>query len=286
MTNPLKKVFTPDEVLFLKTNHKNFTNKQLFEHINANRPDEKSRFKITTFRTAMYSLGLQKCKITRWEPEWVQFLTDNYQTMGDVELAEKLNKQFKIKLTKKHVNKKRRCLMGLNRTPEQIASIIALNKDKGTFNTVKKSWETRGIAEIGEVRINKVNGCHIERIRTENGFVNNARFQYEKHFGPVPKGYKVYHKDCDKRNNEPANLIIKPAMGLSSLEKKLYKINDVAYKKSIENKNTTFESNPIIGEMNTVKEGKIRVTLSPKLTVFVKPGTDIGKLREKYREAI
>lgn len=29
---------------------------------------------------------------------------------------------------------------------------------------------------------------------------------YEQHYGPIPKGYHVHHKDLNHRNNEPANL--------------------------------------------------------------------------------
>lgn len=276
--NPLKMLFTKDEKDFLKANYKNFTTERLMLHINANRD---KKFKSTRFRQAMYELGLTKVNMTRWKPEWVAYLIENYQTMGDTKLAKSLNKKFRLKLTKKNVNKKRRCLLGLNRTPEQVAAIIESNRNKGCMNTVKKSWETRGVAQIGETRIRKVYGRYTEFIKTKDGFVHNARFQYEKHFGPVPEGCKVYHKDCDRLNNAPENLIVKLAGKLTKAENRLHKINNDAYAKSLD-KDYSFKREPFKSEMNVVKEGKIRVEIKKGLTVFVNPGTDIQKLKNKY----
>lgn len=36
------------------------------------------------------------------------------------------------------------------------------------------------------------------------------RVIYERHFGPIPKGWVVHHKDEDKGNNDPANLEAMP----------------------------------------------------------------------------
>ena len=33
-----------------------------------------------------------------------------------------------------------------------------------------------------------------------------ARKAYRKHFGPIPKGFDVHHKDRDRKNNVPENL--------------------------------------------------------------------------------
>jgi hypothetical protein len=32
------------------------------------------------------------------------------------------------------------------------------------------------------------------------------RVIYEKHYGPIPKGYDIHHKDGDKSNTDPENL--------------------------------------------------------------------------------
>lgn len=74
-------------------------------------------------------------------PKWTQsqaiFLLTHYQIMGDVEIAELLNRRFpreSLPWTRKHVAKKR-ARMELYRTPEQLVAIRARNTRQGRYNT-------------------------------------------------------------------------------------------------------------------------------------------------------
>ena len=47
------------------------------------------------------------------------------------------------------------------------------------------------------------------RIRYKNDFLFTHRVVFWKFKGPIPKGYTIDHKDKDRSNNKPSNLVAK-----------------------------------------------------------------------------
>lgn len=46
---------------------------------------------------------------------------------------------------------------------------------------------------------------------TQSDYARLHRVVYEEHYGPIPKGWHVHHRDGDKSNNKPENLEALPA---------------------------------------------------------------------------
>lgn len=133
--------FTQAETDLIRRLFYDHTNRGLLAIINLNR-DQPVR--LTVLRTYCYSLGLRHTESPiKWTHEQFKYLVMNYQTMGDVELAENLNKMAKGRqhFTKKKVNKKRQ-LFVMKRTPEQVAKICQNNVKAGRHNTSPKRWQT------------------------------------------------------------------------------------------------------------------------------------------------
>jgi hypothetical protein len=132
--------------------------------------------------------GLIKQDQVSWEPEQVQFLLDNYQTMGNLAIAEQLGWPSGAKEGQKRVWKKMN-QMGLKRSPEQVLKIKKNNPQSYPDGTI---WyqECRNDVMI------KVNGkTMFYRIWVWEG----------KH-GPVPKGNCITHKNGDNRDCRIENL--------------------------------------------------------------------------------
>lgn len=273
------KAFSAEEVLFLTRYYNTLTHAELYGHINGNRADI-DKVSYTTFRYRIADLGLKRFEVVRWPQEWSDFVIDNYTTMGDVDLAEAMNKLFKParKFTKKHIDKRRRTFLKLFRTPEQVAAIRAKHVENGRYNTVAKAWETMGVAVDGDLRVWMHGGKPTEFVKQGGKFVLSTRFVYESNFGKIPAGNKVYHKDCNRLNNAICNLYIAPAKGLTVDIRMKYQYHDLNNINMLKEQHVCLEAEVIEIESNN----KISVKINDKLTLFVKPGTNVELLREKY----
>lgn len=106
---------------FIRKNYKTMTAAQMAEALGV---------KTQTLRMKMYSLGLYKQTNNYWTAEETQILLDNYQSMGDTEIAKLLNRPLK------QVEKKRNYL-ALKRTKDQLNKIFARNVANGKYQTEK-----------------------------------------------------------------------------------------------------------------------------------------------------
>lgn len=59
--------------------------------------------------------------------------------------------------------------------------------------------------EFGDAFLNK-NGYYVIR-HSSQIYTSLHREVYKKYNGDIPKGWEIHHKDCDKTNNNPQNLI-------------------------------------------------------------------------------
>ncbi|WP_313091882.1 hypothetical protein [Chryseobacterium flavum] len=270
--------FTRIQLIEIKKKRRILTNKQLYDHLTVN-------FKLntgyTSFRTALYNLGLKKCSILRWTESEKKFLLENYRILGNIEIAKNLSKPGRI-FTKKNIEKKIK-LLKIKRTPEELLYIKDKNKAKGIYKEASARIKEKGIRYYpeGHVKIQIMNDRPVVVIKVNGIFVHYMRYRYKQIHGDIPEGWKVYPKDYNFRNIADENLICKHATGIGTSEREKYKHFYRQYFAEIEAQNpkiVKLEKPPVPEEP---AQTLIAVRIG-KMVVKVKPGTDIGKLKEKY----
>lgn len=116
-----------------------------------------------------------------WTDEEIDYISDNYKTVGDVAIAKHLNR------TKKAVYSKRRVL-GLERTKKEIYDIQLSNANRRNFKYLHKG------RKVGEVFYKENYQCYF--IKCENNRTKPYHvYLYNKHFGVVPNNHKVVLRD-------------------------------------------------------------------------------------------
>jgi hypothetical protein len=191
--------WTSERIAFLKDNFEKMSNREMAKALG---------YYIQAVRDQLYSMGLYRMTLEYWTEEQINFLKRNYKKIGDKELAILFNLQWEKekRWTFKHIEKKRLYLK-LKRTPAQLRKIKIRNAKRGCWMNTG-TWETRGVAAVGTVRIwNHGGGKYkFKAIKTENGFVHYAPWLYEKTYGPMPANHIVGFKDRDNMNVVPENL--------------------------------------------------------------------------------
>lgn len=196
-------IWTEEAMEWLRQNFDKYTNPQLAAAMGE---------RVTNLRTKLYKLGLYKQKLEYWTEEQHGFLVENYRTMGDTEIAERMNVLFDKKKgwSKKHVEKRRR-QKGLKRTEEEKQGIFERNKSDGRFAECNRNaWATRGVSVEGSIRrwhsgANGPKGTYY--IKHNGRFVPWNKTVWEKLHGPVPEGMVVGLKDFSRRDElDPDNL--------------------------------------------------------------------------------
>lgn len=86
MSNANSISWTYDRIKFLKDNYSKLSNKELAKTLGLG---------LTSTRTKLYDLGLKRIEMEYFTDEQIAFLKSNYQTMGDVEIAEYFEENFK-----------------------------------------------------------------------------------------------------------------------------------------------------------------------------------------------
>lgn len=157
----------------------------------------------------------------RWSKEDIQFLVENYKTMGNVEIAEILTKEARswriingVKVVRKFNQKnveKKMDLLGLKRTEEDLKYIIKHNREigKGHCWTKKNNPYTMGIKSVfddGVIREWSINGRQYKYIKVNGKFISYPRYLWEQKIGKIPSEFKVAFKDGNPDNCELSNL--------------------------------------------------------------------------------
>lgn len=194
-----KRLFTPEEEKFIRSNYDSMTNQELADAIG---------WKLTSFRTRVYELGYKRMELEYWTDEQVDFLRQNYRTIGDVEIAEIFQDRWtkQKNWSKKHIEKKRRYLK-LKRTKQEVKAIHQRNVDQGRFLICPvKRWETTGQAAEGEIRFwREQSGRMVPRIKINGRFIHYARYRWEQMHGPVPDKMNVVFLDDNPQNIKDSN---------------------------------------------------------------------------------
>jgi hypothetical protein len=232
--------YHPAEIVFIHKNFFKLSKEDLLDGVNAMR---ERKIKMSSLRHQCYRMGLKKGIQIRWSDDDIQFLRNNFQKIGDVELAERLTKRKKTyriingkrvyrRFTKKHVEKKRN-LLNLKRSSQELKNIRLRNEKNGrmkTFSSDDNMW-TRQIkipAKEHEIRIWNTNGQRKKYIKINGRFIPYARWYYHNFIAELTPDKKVYHLDLDTLNDDPDNLRPMPFQGLgySNYVLALKKIDD------------------------------------------------------------
>lgn len=271
--------FTEPQLTFIKAKFNFLTSKEIFNHLVVNFAFDRC---YTNFRTKCYANGLYKCKMRRWTADEKKFLRDNYQTMGNIKIAENLSKKGRI-FNKKQIEKQMK-LLKLKRSPENLTFILNQNKNTGVYSKANyKRWEEKKHKD-GDLVTWNLNNVPRVMIKIDGSFLPYARYRYTQIHGPIENGFKVFFKDCNPLNIEDENLYLS--------NRSLTRENREAYKKNIAKyllqQNLRSKEIPAIVEKEKAKpkEALITVVINDKVRLRVKPGTDVEKLKSRYISAL
>lgn len=192
---PKRIEWTAREIAFIKANFHRMTNPELAR---------KLKKKLTKVREKCYELGLKHMEMEYWTSEQVQYLKDNYRTMGDTAIAAVFQERWPKKKvwSKKHIEKKRMYL-GIKRTVAEEFEIRT-----GRFNAKDyKDLNGKTFPE-GKKRLWFSNGKYRWMIKVGNQFIHYHRYKWEKHRGPIPKNKKIHFIDGDTTNCRLSNLVL------------------------------------------------------------------------------
>ena len=133
-----------------------------------------------------------------WTEEQVRFLRENYQVLGDTEIAEIFSSRYVKEKgwTLKHIEKKRRYLK-LKRSRSEIAAIRTRNSQRGCFlKDVDNQVGTPSASVEGTMRM-WLNSSKklIVAIKVKGKYVHYNPWLYKKHHGKIPKGYVIVAKE-------------------------------------------------------------------------------------------
>jgi hypothetical protein len=183
----VKKKRIPHNLIFLSEFQENFIRENFFKLTNP-QIAEGIGLNLTTTRKHCYRMGFKRMELEYWCDTAVRFLRLYYRKIGDTELAEIFTRHFpkEKKWSKKHIEKKRRYLF-LKRTDDEISVIKERNIELGRFSECAVNmWKTRGVSEVGEVRIwNHTNGIEMAFVKLKGGFVPRNRWLWQQAYGEL-----------------------------------------------------------------------------------------------------
>jgi hypothetical protein len=193
-----KVIFSDDDNKFIKENFMTMTNPDIAKTLGVT---------LTVLRSHAYKMGLKKIEMEYWTKDQVDYLQNNYKKKGDTEIAQIFNEKYPKNKpwTKKHIEKKRRYL-NLKRTKLSKIKIHQKHVDNGVYKEASaKAWQTtRKQYAIGTIR----QWGNIPYIKTENGYIQYARYVWINHNGNIDKDDNIYHRDNNKQNCALENLYI------------------------------------------------------------------------------
>lgn len=144
----------------------------------------------------------------RWTAAEITYLKRNYRRMGDKELAQRLSEKIAADGKVYHLKQieKKRNYLNLHRTPDQLKAIKARNTKAGcwTINHWKRWVNQQPIGTV--VKWYLETGKEVLYIKTEKGYRKLAHVNWEKAYGPIPKGKVIRLKDGNPYNCEAENL--------------------------------------------------------------------------------
>lgn len=214
----------PDETKYLLENYYKLTNGQLLEHLNSYRSSSE-QLRPTTMLNHCRKLALSRGVQIRWSYSDTRRLKKWHPFMGDKQIAEHLNRVgcsrrrinekmvYKV-FTRKHIEKKRE-LLGIKRTPAQLALLRKDNIMCGEYtfwsgdNNPWNNGSRPGLKEEEVIVRNDQNGVQRRYIKVGDRITPYRRWFYQNFIGPVPGDMVVHGIDLDPMNDDPGNLVLR-----------------------------------------------------------------------------
>lgn len=157
----------------------------------------------------------------RYSEEQKKFIIDNVHGKYSKELAEMFNQEFNTNITANEIrsfrknhklrsgfdSKFKKGHVSHNKGKKQTDYMTKEGIERTKATRFKKGNNPSNYRPVGSERINK--GGYIEvKVADPNKWETKNKVIYKKHFGAIPKGYKVIYADGNKLNNEPNNLML------------------------------------------------------------------------------
>lgn len=167
---------------FLRDNYRSMTDRELLNGLKA------MGCKITfgKLRQLKYEQRLVKQRQVRWTAGQVQFLLDNYRSMGNVEMAAYFGWPKK---------------KGVKRIWKKMIQ-MKLKRSKSQTDELRKNQPN--LRKDGEVWFQECSGHKL--IKSGGEITYYARWVWENKHGPIPDGFCVVHKNDDRRDCRIWNL--------------------------------------------------------------------------------
>lgn len=192
----------------------------------------------------------------RYSKEQKEYIIANNYGKYSEELAAMFNKKFNTNISSKEISYFRRnhklnsgltgqFKKGHNTWNKGTKGLTHSNK-----TSFKKGNKPHNYRPVGSERITK-DGYIEVKVSDPNKWETKNKIVYKKHFGDIPKGYKVIYADGNKLNNEPDNLIL-----VSSSELLIANRNHLIY----DNKDLTESGiliSKVIDKTNKVKNERL-----------------------------
>ncbi len=136
----VKTVWTNDMLRFITDNYEVFSNRELADKMGVT---------LTVLRNKLSELNLKRVEYEKWTAEQVQFLIENYQTLGDVAIAEYFNENMpkSYSWTKKMIQKKR-LYLNLKRKENETHTIRHNNSTTGKAATIGKNSASANLPDV------------------------------------------------------------------------------------------------------------------------------------------
>lgn len=171
---------TKEDLKYLRQNYYKKTNAQIAVHLG---------IKITSLRKLANANGFKKVELELWTEEQVEFLLENYASIGDQEMSEIFtSKWHKNKGWFAHQIEKKRSQLSLKRTRKEFLAVHKRNKESGRLAVAnQRRWETLKAAPIGTIKLYDYNGHKYPYIKQEGGYTNYCRWLWEQTHGAIPE---------------------------------------------------------------------------------------------------
>lgn len=158
-------------------------------------------------------------------PEEKKFVKDHVNDLSNTELTKIFNEHFRLDLTIKQIKafkKNHKLSSGLDGRFQP--GHVPFNKGKkgvGGWEPTqfKKGHRPHNYKPVGTERVNGDDYVDV-KIADPNKWKGKHVLIWEEHNGPVPKGYAVIFGDGNRRNFDPANLILVSRAQLAILNKR------------------------------------------------------------------
>lgn len=201
-----KTIWFPDEIIFLIKEFHNYTNPELLAQINSLRS---KKITLTVLRDKCRELKLlHEQRPAQWLERETSFLIHNYQKLGNVEMANRLNKyknrsrEFNVKSVWKKMQ-----LLKLKRSPSQLQLIKEINIKNGRYAAPRCGERHHNYHKENSKWIVKHSGGRkYWFIKIGGKILFLHRYRYQLEFGEILPGNVVSFKDGDTLNCRKENL--------------------------------------------------------------------------------